>query len=126
VFYPKGTTPGQYLTYVAGQFPFVEVDSTFYHAPRPSMVEGWRDKTPANFAFSLKVPQSITHEKLLKDCQAEVNGFVGAAGLLWDKLACWFLQFGYSKGKAGEVGETSDQPFLNRAAASEDCGELAE
>jgi uncharacterized protein YecE (DUF72 family) len=45
------------------------------------MVEGWRDKTPANFAISLKVPQSITDEKLLLDCQAEVNGFLGAARL---------------------------------------------
>src|ERR1700729_4479123 len=95
VFYPKGTTPGQYLAYLAEHFPFVEVDSTFYHAPRPSMVEGWREKTPANFAFSLKVPQTITHEKLLLDCQAEVDGFLGAARLLGDKLACCLLQFGY-------------------------------
>ena len=33
VFYPKGTTPGQYLSHVAEHFPIVEVDSTFYHAP---------------------------------------------------------------------------------------------
>ena len=100
VFYPKRTTPGQYLGYVAQHFPIVEVDSTFYHAPRPSMVEGWRDKTPANFAFSLKVPQSITHEKLLLDCRAEVDGFLGAARLLGDKLACCLLQFGYFNRKA--------------------------
>jgi uncharacterized protein YecE (DUF72 family) len=26
------------------------------------MVEGWRDRTPAGFGFSLKVPQKITHD----------------------------------------------------------------
>jgi uncharacterized protein YecE (DUF72 family) len=29
------------------------------------VVEGWRDKTPDSFGFSLKVPQTITHEKCL-------------------------------------------------------------
>jgi uncharacterized protein YecE (DUF72 family) len=95
VFYPKGATPAQYLAYVAERFPIVEVDSPFYQTPRPSMVEGWRDRTPAEFRFSLKVPQSITHEKLLLDCQPEVEGFLASARLLGDKLACCLLQFAY-------------------------------
>jgi uncharacterized protein YecE (DUF72 family) len=40
------------------------------------------------------VPQSITHEKVLLDCQAEVEAFLGAARLLGDKLLCCCLQFG--------------------------------
>jgi hypothetical protein len=31
------------------------------------MVQAWRDKTPEGFGFSLKVPQTITHEKVLVD-----------------------------------------------------------
>jgi uncharacterized protein YecE (DUF72 family) len=100
VFYPKGLAAGEYLTHYAGKYPIVEVDSTFYRSPSPKMVEGWRDKTPAGFGFSLKVPQVITHEKLLKDCKGEVKSFLDAARLLGDKLLCCCLQFGYFNKKA--------------------------
>jgi uncharacterized protein YecE (DUF72 family) len=95
VFYPKGLAAGEFLTHYATQYPIVEVDSTFYRTPSPKMVAGWRDKTPAGFGFSLKVPQIITHEKLLADCRAELREFLEAARLLEDKLLCCCLQFGY-------------------------------
>jgi uncharacterized protein YecE (DUF72 family) len=94
-FYPIGTPAGDYLRYCAEQFPIVEVDSTFYGTPRPRMVANWRAKTPDEFGFSLKVPKSITHEKILRDCAAEVEEFLSAARLLEDKLLCCVLQFGY-------------------------------
>ena len=97
VFYPKGVTAGQMLSYYAEHYPIVEVDSTFYASPRPKMVEGWRDKTPESFKFSLKVPQVITHEKLLLDCQKELYEFLGAARILGEKLLCCVLQFGFFK-----------------------------
>jgi uncharacterized protein YecE (DUF72 family) len=100
VFYPKGTAPGDYLTHYADHYPIVEVDSTFYRSPSRKTVEGWRDKTPAGFGFSLKVPQVITHEKLLKDCKAEVKTFLDAVRLLRDRLLCCCLQFGYFNKKA--------------------------
>jgi hypothetical protein len=94
-FYPKGLAPADYLPYYAEHFPIVEVDSTFYRSPSKSMVQGWRDKTPEGFSFSLKVPQTIPHEKVLVDCAGEVEEFVSAARLLGDKLLCCTLQFGY-------------------------------
>jgi uncharacterized protein YecE (DUF72 family) len=100
VFYPKGTAPGEYLTFYAERYPIVEVDSTFYRSPSRKMVEGWRDKTPEGFGFSLKVPQVITHEKLLDNCETEVGAFLSAVRLLGDKLLCCCLQFGYFNKKA--------------------------
>src|SRR5262249_8163500 len=100
VFYPKGTAAGEYLSFYAERYPIVEVDSTFYRTPSRKMVEGWRDKTPDEFGFSLKVPQVITHEKLLNGCQVEVDAFLAAARLLGDKLLCCCLQFGYFNKKA--------------------------
>ena len=100
VFYPRGLTPGDYLSYVAQHYPVVEVDSTFYRSPGRKMVEGWRDRTPDAFGFSLKVPQVITHEKLLLDCRAEVSAFLSAARVLGPKLLCCVLQFGYFNQKA--------------------------
>jgi uncharacterized protein YecE (DUF72 family) len=117
VFYPKKMTAGQYLSHYSEHFRVVEVDSTFYHAPSRKIVEGWRDKTPAGFGFSLKVPQAITHEKILVDCQSEVEGFLDAARLLGDKLLCCVLQFGYfnrSKFASGEEFTSRLLPFLDR------------
>jgi uncharacterized protein YecE (DUF72 family) len=88
VFYPEALSAGDYLPFYAERFPIVEVDSTFYRTPSPKMVEGWRDKTPDGFGFGLKVPQVITHEKVLVDCEKERDGFLAAARLLGDKLLC--------------------------------------
>src|SRR3954469_7103171 len=66
-FYPEGMRAGEYLEYYADRFPIVEVDSTFYRVPTARMVRGWRDRTPDDFKFALKVPQAITHQKQLRD-----------------------------------------------------------
>jgi uncharacterized protein YecE (DUF72 family) len=83
------------LTYYATKFDTVEVDSTFYHAPSATTVTGWARKTPDNFVFALKVPQSITHEKVLVDCDDEFKNFVSVAELLGPKLGPMLFQFGY-------------------------------
>src|SRR6266566_277240 len=75
-FYPQGTKPADYLTYYAKHFNSVEVDSTFYRPPSKSTVEGWARKTPPGFVFAAKVPQVITHEKVLVDCDADFKQFV--------------------------------------------------
>src|SRR5206468_4184295 len=78
VFYPKGLPSGRFLSHLAETYSVVEVDSTFYRSPSRKMVEGWHDKTPDGFGFSLKVPQVITHEKALINCEEEVDLFLGA------------------------------------------------
>jgi len=67
-FYPKGLRPAEYLSYYAQHFDTVEIDSTFYATPNVSVVRSWDAKTPNRFLFAAKVPQEITHEKVLKDC----------------------------------------------------------
>jgi uncharacterized protein YecE (DUF72 family) len=109
VFYPEGMPPGEYLACYAETFPIVEVDSTFYRVPDSRMVKGWRDRTPDDFRFVLKVPQGITHEKRLRDCGREVEGFVGAIEPLRAKTFCALLQMGYfNKGAFGSLGAFLD------------------
>jgi uncharacterized protein YecE (DUF72 family) len=115
VFYPKELPAAEWLAYYATRYPVVEVDSTFYGTPKVQTVASWRDKTPAGFGFSLKVPQVITHEKLLVNCGAELDAFLTAARVLGDKLNCCLLQFGYFNRKVfarlGAFLERLD-PFL--------------
>ena len=92
-FYPKGMRAADYLGFYAERFHTVEVDSTFYACPSARTVSNWAARTPENFIFSVKVPQSITHEKVLVDCDAELNEFLGTMDLLGPKLGPVVFQF---------------------------------
>src|SRR5229473_3050706 len=99
-FYPKGAKPADFLSYYARHFNSVEIDSTFYRCPSASTVRGWASKTPDGFVFAAKVPQVITHEKVLVDCDAEFKEFLDTMELLGDKLGPLLLQFSYFNKKA--------------------------
>jgi uncharacterized protein YecE (DUF72 family) len=71
------------------------VDSTFYRTPALTTVQGWYSKTPSGFIFAAKVPQKITHEKMLHDCDAELTEFLNVMNALREKLGPLLLQFGY-------------------------------
>jgi len=85
-FYPKGIAAREQLTYYATQFDTVELDNTFYRTPASSTVKGWYAKTPPGFVFAAKVPQVITHEKMLVDCEADFKHFLGTMDELREKL----------------------------------------
>src|SRR4029077_9287400 len=92
-FYPAGLKARDFLSYYATQFSTVEVDSTFYGTPVASTVTGWYEKTPPDFLFAAKVPQVITHEKVLVDCDAEFEEFVKTMDILGPKLGPMVFQF---------------------------------
>jgi uncharacterized protein YecE (DUF72 family) len=92
-FYPKGTKSSDCLTYYATKFRAVEIDSTFYGPPAATTVEAWYRKTPPDFVFAAKVPQSVTHDKILKDCETEVEEFLERMHLLNEKLGPLLFQF---------------------------------
>src|SRR6266571_5800694 len=85
-FYPPGTKSGDFLRLYSQTFATVELDSTFYGAPRASMVDGWRRNTPPEFRFSAKLPQVITHEKRLANVERDLLDFVAVMTRLDDKL----------------------------------------
>jgi len=94
-FYPSRMKPQDYLSYYAQNFNTVEVDSTFYRTPSRSAVDAWNRKTPDGFVFCAKIPQVITHQKVLEGCDAEFNEFLGVMDVLGSKLGPLLLQFGY-------------------------------
>jgi uncharacterized protein YecE (DUF72 family) len=92
-FYPEGLSPQDYLAYYAARFQTVEIDSTFYGCPSAATVNKWHLKTPADFIIAAKVPQVVTHEKMLEGCEAELEEFVDRMNILGDKLGPLLLQF---------------------------------
>ncbi len=56
-------------------FSLVELNSTFYQYPRERTVEGWREKAPGNFEFTVKAHQDISHKAKLKVKEASLKAF---------------------------------------------------
>jgi uncharacterized protein YecE (DUF72 family) len=116
-FYPKGIKSADRLSFYAERFDTVEIDSTFYACPSPRTVEGWKSKPTEDFVFSFKVPQIVTHEKVLVDCDTEIKQFVDTMGILGDKLGPMVLQFPFfDKGAFKSQSDFLDSliPFLKK------------
>src|SRR6516162_3418383 len=56
-WYPKKLPAGDRLSWYAQHFELVEVNSTFYSAPEPRMVERWCAATPDDFTFNKNSPR---------------------------------------------------------------------
>jgi len=56
-------------------FSLVELNSIFYHYPRMETVEGWRQKAPKNFEFTVKAHQDISHKAKMKIEHASLQTF---------------------------------------------------
>ncbi len=89
-FYPKGTKDE--LEYYAKQFNSIELNATFYNSPSKQQVLTWKEKTPENFKFFPKIPQSISHFGRLLNTNEKVMDFVEATSLFGEKLGMAFLQ----------------------------------
>jgi uncharacterized protein YecE (DUF72 family) len=93
------------------------VDSTFYACPTARCVENWNAGSPDGFVFSVKVPQTITHDKVLVDCNAELREFLDTMDLLGDKLGPIVFQFPFfDKWKIKDRHAFTDRliPFLKK------------
>jgi uncharacterized protein YecE (DUF72 family) len=63
-------------------------------------VKGWYEKTPKGFIFAAKIPQVVTHEKVLVDCDDDMAQFMKVMDALGEKLGPLLFQFGYFNKKA--------------------------
>ncbi|HLN46057.1 MAG TPA: DUF72 domain-containing protein [Candidatus Sulfotelmatobacter sp.] len=97
-FYPENLSSNEFLAYYSSKFDTVEVDYTFYRIPRKETVINWKKQTSKVFLFSLKFPRTITHIKMLEDCEEETAVFLKRVELLEDKLGPLLLQFSPSFG----------------------------
>lgn len=89
-FYPRGTKDE--LVYYATQFNCIELNATFYNSPDKQQVEVWKNKTPDDFKFFPKIPQSISHYSRLLNVGEKVTAFCDAISLFEEKLGMSFLQ----------------------------------
>ncbi|MFX0000847.1 MAG: DUF72 domain-containing protein [Candidatus Hodarchaeota archaeon] len=95
-FYPRNLRKEDYLLFYSEIFYTNEINTTFYNIPSRWVVEGWVNKTPRNFLFSAKLPQSITHEHKLdiNVCLDDLDYFLKAMEPLIEsrKLLAFLIQ----------------------------------
>jgi uncharacterized protein YecE (DUF72 family) len=115
-FYPVGTKPAEYLSLYSKIFDLVEVDSSFYRIPTPSVVKQWREKTPPNFRFTVKLPGKITHEGRLVGIEKELERFEKTVLELGDKLACVMAQLPPNSKKDDDFSNL--EKFLDKTNSS--------
>ena len=91
-FYPEKLPASDMLRYYAQHFGTVEINNTFYRMPAESMLESWTQQVPESFMFTLKAPRRITHDKRLREIEADVAEFARRAGVLGNKLGVLLFQ----------------------------------
>ncbi len=89
-FYPDGTKK-EWLKFYSSVFNTVEVNSSFYHLPKPETIKNWKNNTPSKFVFSLKASRWITHMKKFND-EGAVRTFYSICDNMDKKLGCILFQ----------------------------------
>jgi uncharacterized protein YecE (DUF72 family) len=90
--FPEGTRAPSFLAHYARVFNAVEGNSTFYAVPPASTFAKWRDATPEGFKFCLKVPRTITHDRMLVGADGPWAQFLHASAELGDRLGPTMIQ----------------------------------
>jgi uncharacterized protein YecE (DUF72 family) len=91
-FYPEKLAADGMLRYYAERFPTVEINNTFYRMPGEGMLARWVAEVPEHFAFTLKAPRQITHDRRLKETTESVGEFLRRAAALGTKLGPLLFQ----------------------------------
>src|ERR1044072_819428 len=84
-YYPEDLRPAAMLAYYLRDFDTVELNNTFYHLPKETSFDSWRDATPAKFLFAVKGSCFITHMIKLKDPDRGIWNFLPRAERLGKK-----------------------------------------
>jgi len=90
--FPPKTRPTDFLARYAEVFNTVEGNTTFYALPTADQVARWRDQVGRDFRFCFKFPRTISHDRLLQGCAADVATFLDRISPLGDQLGTLFLQ----------------------------------
>jgi uncharacterized protein YecE (DUF72 family) len=87
------------LTYYSTFFNSIEINSTFYKLPQERTIARWVQEVPADFKFTFKLSQTITHEKELVFKEEDIALFFRVISPAAAKNGCLLIQFPPGLGK---------------------------
>ncbi|MEA3464100.1 MAG: DUF72 domain-containing protein [Patescibacteria group bacterium] len=92
VFYPPDISNRGWLEYYSRHFNTVEINASFYHQMSAKTFAKWRQITPKNFIFSVKISRFLTHIKKLNNSKEPWQRFINNAKMLKEKLGPILVQ----------------------------------
>jgi uncharacterized protein YecE (DUF72 family) len=98
--FPAGDS---HLARYAQVFNAVEINSSFYRPHRPATWRKWASMVPPGFAFSVKLPRTITHEARLEGAGEALRAFLDEVVNLGGHLGCLLVQLPPSLAFAASV-----------------------
>jgi uncharacterized protein YecE (DUF72 family) len=112
---------GSHLARYAQRLPAVEVNSSFYRPHRPSTYARWAVETPEGFAFSVKVPKEVTHQRRLVDADEPLDRFLAETNALGAKRGPLLVQLPPSLAFDAEVVDAFFSALRRRYTGSVTC-----
>ncbi len=92
-FYPEKIPAKDMLRFYSGRLGTVEINNTFYHMPKASVLTSWAEQVPPDFIIALKAPQVITHIKQLRNVFEETEYLFRTLSVLDRRLGPLLFQF---------------------------------
>jgi uncharacterized protein YecE (DUF72 family) len=92
-FYPEKISPKNMLHFYSEKLNTVEINNTFYHMPRESVLLSWAEQVPGDFVLAIKAPQVITHLKRLRDVFEETEYLFNSLRVLAGRQGPVLFQF---------------------------------
>src|ERR1041385_1680866 len=89
-FYPVDMKKG-FLTFLAGEFNTVEVNSSFYHLPLATTFTKWYGEVSDTFIFAVKLSRYVTHMEF-ENAREPLYRFLSRAKNLKEKLGPILIQ----------------------------------
>jgi uncharacterized protein YecE (DUF72 family) len=83
---------GPHLERYARVMNAAEINSSFHRPHRRSTYERWSSLVPDDFAFSVKIPKTISHQKRCAGCADELEQFINETAGLGQKRHLLLLQ----------------------------------
>lgn len=93
LFYPESLPKRLWFSHYADHFDTVELNSPFYHWPKPFTIQAWADAAPEDFRFCIKVNRLITHLKRMRGTTELIQEFRNDfTTKLGKKMGCFIFQ----------------------------------
>lgn len=92
--YPENSQNKDFLKLYSQTFNTVEINSTFYRKPTAKTLQRWKDETPDNFRFFIKIPKTVSHSGYSENKNEELSDFCYYINEnIGNKLAGFLIQF---------------------------------
>ena len=91
-FYPIDVPSNQWFSIYEQNFKTVELNAPFYAWPTIATVKTWLRQANANFIYTIKVCELITHVKRFVDTGILIRDFGYIADLLGARMGCFLFQ----------------------------------